>query len=99
MKIAICSGKGGTGKTTVTLSLAWTLGQAEEFKMPVRVLDCDVEEPNCHLFLRGNYGEPQAVHAEKPEFDLKKCIGCGRCANKCRYNAIAMVNMTTVFTN
>ncbi len=99
MKIAICSGKGGTGKTTVTLSLAWTLGQAEEFKMPVRVLDCDVEEPNCHLFLRGNYGEPQAVHAEKPEFDLKKCIGCGRCANKCRYNAIAMVKGTPLVFN
>lgn len=91
LKIAICSGKGGTGKTTVALSLAWTLGQADEFKMPVRVLDCDVEEPNCHLFLRGNYQAPQPVNAEKPLFDMNKCIGCGKCANKCRYNAIAVV--------
>ena len=91
MKIAICSGKGGTGKTTVALSLAWTLGQAEEFKMPVRVLDCDVEEPNCHLFLKADYQQPLPVNAEKPEFDMNLCIGCGKCANKCRYNAIAVV--------
>ncbi|MDD3146011.1 MAG: ATP-binding protein [Candidatus Riflebacteria bacterium] len=99
MKIAICSGKGGTGKTTVTLSLAWTLGQADEFTMPVRVLDCDVEEPNCHLFLRCNYAAPQPVNAEKPVFDMTKCIGCGRCANKCRYNAIAMVKGTPLMFN
>lgn len=99
MKIAICSGKGGTGKTTVALSLAWTLGQAEEFTMPVRVLDCDVEEPNCHLFLRCNYAAPEPVTAEKPIFDMKKCIGCGRCANKCRYNAIAMVKGTPLMFN
>lgn len=90
-KIAICSGKGGTGKTTVALSLAWTLGQASEFELPVMLLDCDVEEPNCHLFLNCNYGEPQSVTAEKPIFDLEKCIGCGKCARKCRYNAIAVV--------
>lgn len=99
MKIAICSGKGGTGKTTVSLSLAWTLGQSEEFTMPVNLLDCDVEEPNCHLFLHCDYQAPEAVFAEKPLFDLAKCIGCGRCANKCRYNAIAMVKGTPLVFN
>ncbi|HNX77109.1 MAG TPA: ATP-binding protein [Candidatus Rifleibacterium sp.] len=99
MKIAICSGKGGTGKTTVSLSLAWTLGQSEEFTMPVNLLDCDVEEPNCHLFLHCDYQVPEPVFAEKPLFDMTKCIGCGRCANKCRYNAIAMVKGTPLVFN
>ncbi len=99
MKFAICSGKGGTGKTTVALSLAWTLGHAEEFTMPVRVLDCDVEEPNCHLFLRCNYDAPEPVNADKPEFDMSRCIGCGRCAHKCNYNAIAMAKGTPLVFN
>lgn len=90
-KIAVCSGKGGTGKTTVALSLAWTLGQASQFEMPVKLIDCDVEEPNCHLFLHGDYAEPVKVTADKPEFDLDRCIGCGKCVKKCRYNAIAVV--------
>jgi MinD superfamily P-loop ATPase len=90
-KVAVCSGKGGTGKTTLALCLAWTLGQASEFDMPVKLLDADVEEPNCHLFLRCDYSETTKVKAEKPVFDLEKCIGCGKCARKCRYNAIAVV--------
>lgn len=90
-KIAVCSGKGGTGKTTWALSLAWTLGSASEFSLPVRLIDCDVEEPNCHLFLRASYDKQESVDAEKPVFDLNKCIGCGKCARKCRYNAIAVV--------
>ncbi|MFZ5951416.1 MAG: 4Fe-4S binding protein, partial [Candidatus Rifleibacteriota bacterium] len=89
-KIAICSGKGGTGKTTFALSLAWTLGKAAEFSLPVKLLDCDVEEPNCHLFLRSDCSNDRVL-AEKPVFDLEKCIGCGKCARKCRYNAIAVV--------
>ncbi len=99
MKIAICSGKGGTGKTTVSLSLAWALGQSEYFRKPVCLLDCDVEEPNCHLFLHCDYDDPETVSADKPEFIADKCIGCGRCANKCRYNAIAMVKGTPLVFN
>lgn len=91
LKVAVCSGKGGTGKTTLALSLAWTLGNAEEFSLPVRLLDCDVEEPNCHLFLRCNYEDPIPVTAEKPIFDMQRCDGCGICAEKCRYNAIVVV--------
>ena len=99
LKVVICSGKGGTGKTTLALSLAWTLGQAEEFSLPVRLLDCDVEEPNCHLFLRCNYENPVPVLAEKPVFDMRLCDGCGICANKCRYNAIAVVKGTPLVFN
>jgi MinD superfamily P-loop ATPase len=91
LKVVICSGKGGTGKTTLALSMAWTLGRAEGFSLPVKLLDCDVEEPNCHLFLRGNYDTLMPVLAEKPVFDMQLCNGCGRCSNKCRYNAIAVV--------
>jgi len=97
-KIAICSGKGGTGKTTFALSLAWTLGKASEFSLPVKLLDCDVEEPNCHLFLRREYDKNE-VFAEKPVFDLEKCIGCGKCARKCRYNAIAVVKGKPIVFN
>lgn len=98
-KIAICSGKGGTGKTTYALSLAWTLGKASEFLLPVKLLDCDVEEPNCHLFLRADYQQTEDVLAEKPVFDLDKCIGCGKCARKCRYNAIAVVKGKPIVFN
>ncbi len=98
-KIAVCSGKGGTGKTTYALSLAWTLGKASEFSLPVKLIDCDVEEPNCHLFLRADYQQTQDVTAEKPIFDMDKCIGCGKCARKCRYNAIAVVKGKPIVFN
>lgn len=98
-KVAVCSGKGGTGKTTLALNLAWTLAQASEFTLPVRLLDSDVEEPNCHLFLHCDYGNIQEVKAEKPEFNYEKCIGCGKCANKCRYNAIAVVKGKPIVFN
>lgn len=82
MKIAIASGKGGTGKTTVTLSLARSLGQ------DVTVLDCDVEEPNDHLFVQGELLGQTAVGLPVPEVNEALCQACGECGRFCQYNAI-----------
>ncbi|MDQ7825372.1 MAG: ATP-binding protein [Candidatus Eremiobacteraeota bacterium] len=85
MKISVASGKGGTGKTTVAVNLAYC---AEE---KVQLLDCDVEEPNCHLFLAPSIKERVPVTLEVPEIALEKCTYCGRCAKVCRFNAIAVL--------
>ncbi len=82
MKIAIASGKGGTGKTTVSVNLARTLG------VPVQLLDCDVEEPNAHLFLKGNKIKEEIVTIPIPEVDEALCDGCGECGKFCKYHAI-----------
>lgn len=83
MKIAVASGKGGTGKTTVSIALAETIGRR------AILLDCDVEEPNCHLFLDGKDGNICPVSVMVPDFYADKCTGCGKCAKVCRFNAIA----------
>jgi MinD superfamily P-loop ATPase len=82
MKIAIASGKGGTGKTTVSVNLARTLGTK------VQLLDCDVEEPNAHLFLRGNRTKEEIVTIPVPQVDEALCNGCCECGKFCAYNAI-----------
>ncbi len=88
-KIAISSGKGGTGKTFIATNIAVIL--AEKGKK-VRYLDCDVEEPNGHLFLKPQIDEEEDVTLLSPVgVDEEKCISCGDCAEVCHYNAIALV--------
>jgi MinD superfamily P-loop ATPase len=88
MKITIASGKGGTGKTTVSVNLARTMG------VRVQLLDCDVEEPNAHLFLRGNMVIEEIVNIPVPHVDETLCDGCGECSKFCEYHAIVILGKT-----
>jgi len=87
MILAVASGKGGTGKTTVAVSLALSL--LEESDPPVLV-DCDVEAANAGLFLQVDLDEQKPVSLLIPEVDFAKCTYCGRCAEVCRYHAITV---------
>lgn len=92
MRLAVASGKGGTGKTTVALSLAFVAAH------PVMYVDCDVEEPNAHIFLRPRITNNTVVHIPVPSVDETRCTHCGECAAVCRYGAIASLpSMTLVF--
>ncbi len=88
MVVSVASGKGGTGKTLVATSLALTLGD----KGKVQLLDCDVEEPNAHIFLDFPLNQSQPVTIPIPRVDETKCNYCGKCAEVCAYNAIAVVS-------
>jgi len=88
MRIAVASGKGGTGKTTVATNLA---GLAARRGRSVAYLDCDVEEPNGHIFLRPTISERIPVHEPIPQVDVEKCNGCGQCGEICQYSAIVCV--------
>jgi len=88
MNIAVASGKGGTGKTTIATSLALTLSaQGQE----VSFLDCDVEAPNAHLFLHPNFETSRQVNRLVPGVNTEICSGCGRCAEVCQFHAIAVL--------
>ena len=87
MIISVASGKGGTGKTLVATSLALALSD----KCKVQLLDCDVEEPNAHIFLHLAINQSQPVLIPVPKVDETKCTYCGRCAEVCAYNAIAVL--------
>ena len=86
-KLLILSGKGGTGKTTVSAALI-NLSQAQA------VADCDVDAPNLHLVMEEE-AEPEVFEflgGDKAVVDLKKCIGCGKCQEMCRFAAISVKN-------
>jgi len=95
LKIAIASGKGGTGKTTVAVNFAQALAAGGH---EVTLLDCDVEEPNVHLFLHQEIETVAAVETTIPQVDEKKCTGCRVCAEVCEYHALAVLgNNVLVF--
>jgi len=93
VKIAIASGKGGTGKTTVATSLAYT---AATNGRTVAYLDCDVEEPNGHLFLKPKIDREQPITKLIPVVDPALCTHCALCSRACRYGAIACVGEQTL---
>jgi len=89
MKIAISSGKGGTGKTFIATNLSVLLA---ERKQPVTYIDCDVEEPNGHLFLKPSIHKTESMTVRAPmDVDENKCIACGMCADHCHYNALVLI--------
>ena len=97
MRIAIASGKGGTGKTTVAVNLALTMARAGQ---TVHLCDCDVEEPNAHLFLDAHYDRTWPVQVPVPVVDQVSCAHCGECADICEFNAIACLpEQTMVFAD
>jgi len=109
VKIAVASGKGGTGKTTVAVSLALSIASKRlsvkaskrlteanaetlgRYDATTLFLDCDVEEPNAHLFLRPTIERREEVGILIPQVDEAKCTHCGRCAEVCQYHAIAVL--------
>lgn len=93
--IAIASGKGGTGKTTIATNLAYTAAGTGK---KIQYLDCDVEEPNGHIFLKPKINHRQEVTVDVPRVDLKKCNGCGKCGEICQYSAIVHLKDNNVLT-
>jgi len=85
MKIAIASGKGGTGKTTIATNLTWSLSRQGH---TVQLLDCDVEEPNCHIFLKPSIDASKTASVPVPKVNADQCTGCGKCGDVCQYSAI-----------
>ena len=94
MIVAVASGKGGTGKTTLASNLAWSLREKEK----VQILDCDVDEPNLHLFLHPVFEGKETVNIKIPSVDESRCDYCGKCADICQYGAITVIgNHVLVF--
>ena len=85
MVICIASGKGGTGKTTIATNLAVSLDGN------VQLLDCDVEEPNAHLFMKHELNHTEKVTTPVPKVDLDKCDFCGECGEICQFSAINVI--------
>jgi MinD superfamily P-loop ATPase len=97
MILTIASGKGGTGKTTVAVNIALSLASNEE-PPNLLFLDCDVEEPNAHLFLKPLFTERETVDILVPSVDETLCAHHGRCTQACQFHAIAALpDVTLVF--
>lgn len=90
MKIAIASGKGGTGKTFVSTNLFQALQRSGK---NVTIVDCDAEEPNVAEFISGHEISTKTVFQHIPEIDTKQCQFCGKCFEYCQYNAIVFLPM------
>jgi len=90
MIISVASGKGGTGKTTVATNLALSVGSN------VQLLDCDVEQPNAHLFIHPVFDRTETVTTPVPEVDMNKCTLCGKCGELCVFKAIVVVGETVL---
>ncbi|MEJ2601200.1 MAG: ATP-binding protein [Anaerolineales bacterium] len=100
MRIAVASGKGGTGKTTVATSLALSLMAQPEPARAASIaplfLDCDVEAPNAHLFLKPAFERRRQVGILIPEVDEARCTHCGKCAEVCQFHAMAVLGKKTL---
>lgn len=97
MILTVASGKGGTGKTTVAVNLALAVASAEQ-NSRILFLDCDVEEPNAHLFLKPSVVAREDVAVRVPRVDASRCTHQGRCTVVCQFHAIAALpNETLVF--
>jgi len=93
MIIAIASGKGGTGKTTIATALAQALSKAD---YSVSLLDCDVEAPNSHIFIQPELNQFEEVNLLIPSVDPETCNGCGQCAEVCQFHAIVVIGGQTL---
>lgn len=93
MRIAVASGKGGTGKTTVAVNLAYLLSRAGA---RVQYVDCDVEEPNGHIFLKPVIERTRPALVKVPVVDQDKCTSCGECSGKCQFHALAVLPGNTL---
>ncbi|MEG0918300.1 MAG: ATP-binding protein [Anaerovoracaceae bacterium] len=89
MKIAVLSGKGGTGKTFVSVNLANVTGNAT-------YIDCDVEEPNGHLFFKPDLIKEEPVYKKHPFFNKDLCSGCRKCVDFCQFNALAFIGKAPI---
>ena len=95
LKIAVASGKGGTGKTTISTNLAHFIAQTT----PVLLADMDVEEPDSHIFIDGELWGKKKVYKEVPKLIKDKCSGCGKCKEVCAFNAITLLGKRVIFFN
>lgn len=85
MRIAVLSGKGGTGKTLLSVNMA-TVAKKSKY------IDCDVEEPNGHLFFKPKGVKTQEINVKIPLVDQEACNGCRKCVEFCKFNALAYIN-------